>query len=582
MTAVFLVLILYMLPGWIQNPSRIIEFFVLLAAGLAVDTIVNTVRFKKPACAVSAAVTSGILYILVPGVPLWGMLAGMVFGLVFGKHVWGGTGKNPINPAITGILFLSFIFHINFPLFNTTLLLLPAAALSIPFIYFRPYAAPGFMAGMALSLLLVRGMPVESIITFGVIFFGCLVITDPVTVTNHPAAGAAAAFLSAFLPVLFSGTLQALCLGILGLNIVSAVLEGSFQRLHNANSPFRLGRAIPFTMEVPVTDLAGEAEPSDEGMLPDSGEEILRRIEKNDVFGFGGAAYSTYDKIKAVLQSEAERKYLLINGVECDPGLIHDKWIMRKYPEKILKGIEALKKSINLEDSVLAVKDIEGLSFTEDLRIVKVRDFYPAGAERILIKEVLHRFVPRERVPAEEGILVLNVQTVLSIYEAVYNNKKADSRYLTAADVKTKKGQVVRVKLGTRVSDIVQRLYPNACYCFTGGGLMQSRSALDEDIVDKAVNFVAVGDFPRYKESPFCSRCGLCARRCPEGLKVYAIAECVDRGSFQKAGSLGAQRCISCGICSCVCLGGRNLSSRMKSAREYLNSNKVEERTAEE
>lgn len=48
--------------------------------------------------------------ILPPSIPLWQAALGISFGVVIGKEVFGGTGKNFLNPALTGRAFLFFAF----------------------------------------------------------------------------------------------------------------------------------------------------------------------------------------------------------------------------------------------------------------------------------------------------------------------------------------------------------------------------------------------------------------------------------------------------------------------------------------
>ncbi|MEM9014910.1 MAG: NADH:ubiquinone reductase (Na(+)-transporting) subunit B [Pseudomonadota bacterium] len=45
-----------------------------------------------------------------PDVPLWQVALGISFGVVIGKEVFGGTGKNFLNPALTGRAFLYFAY----------------------------------------------------------------------------------------------------------------------------------------------------------------------------------------------------------------------------------------------------------------------------------------------------------------------------------------------------------------------------------------------------------------------------------------------------------------------------------------
>jgi Na+-transporting NADH:ubiquinone oxidoreductase subunit B len=55
---------------------------------------------------------SSMLYTLImpPDIPLWQVALGISFGIVIGKEVFGGTGKNFLNPALTGRAFLYFAY----------------------------------------------------------------------------------------------------------------------------------------------------------------------------------------------------------------------------------------------------------------------------------------------------------------------------------------------------------------------------------------------------------------------------------------------------------------------------------------
>ena len=55
---------------------------------------------------------SGMLFPLTlpPDIPLWQVALGIMFGIVFGKEIFGGTGRNFLNPALTGRAFLYFSY----------------------------------------------------------------------------------------------------------------------------------------------------------------------------------------------------------------------------------------------------------------------------------------------------------------------------------------------------------------------------------------------------------------------------------------------------------------------------------------
>lgn len=61
--------------------------------------------------------------ILPPTTPLWMVGVGILFGVVFGKEIFGGTGRNPFNPALVARIFVT----VAFPAAMTTKLKVPFA-----------------------------------------------------------------------------------------------------------------------------------------------------------------------------------------------------------------------------------------------------------------------------------------------------------------------------------------------------------------------------------------------------------------------------------------------------------------------
>lgn len=61
----------------------------------------------------SAIVTAVLLALAIPTIaPWWIIVSGILFAIIIGKHVYGGLGYNPFNPAMVGYVFLL----ISFPL----------------------------------------------------------------------------------------------------------------------------------------------------------------------------------------------------------------------------------------------------------------------------------------------------------------------------------------------------------------------------------------------------------------------------------------------------------------------------------
>lgn len=78
-------------------------------AGGAVEVLFAAARKKQIH---EGFLVTGMIFPLTlpPTIPLWMVAVGSAFGVMFGKEVFGGTGRNIFNPAITGRIFLSIAF----------------------------------------------------------------------------------------------------------------------------------------------------------------------------------------------------------------------------------------------------------------------------------------------------------------------------------------------------------------------------------------------------------------------------------------------------------------------------------------
>lgn len=84
-------------------------YLVTLAVGGVWEVLFATVRGHEVN---EGFLVSSMLYTLImpPDMPLWQVALGISFGIVIGKEVFGGTGKNFLNPALTGRAFLFFAY----------------------------------------------------------------------------------------------------------------------------------------------------------------------------------------------------------------------------------------------------------------------------------------------------------------------------------------------------------------------------------------------------------------------------------------------------------------------------------------
>ncbi len=84
-------------------------FVVVHVVGLGIEIV--TAQIRDLEVTEGFLVTGALLpLILPPTIPLWQVAMGTAFGLIIGKEVFGGTGMNFLNPALTCRVFLFFAY----------------------------------------------------------------------------------------------------------------------------------------------------------------------------------------------------------------------------------------------------------------------------------------------------------------------------------------------------------------------------------------------------------------------------------------------------------------------------------------
>ncbi len=104
-------------------------------AGISVEFMFAVVRKHK---IYEGFFVTGLIFPLVlpPTTPLWVVAVGVMFGVLFGKEMFGGTGRNIFNPALVGRLFIT----IAFPAIMTTSWLMPITDATFTDKWLTPFA----------------------------------------------------------------------------------------------------------------------------------------------------------------------------------------------------------------------------------------------------------------------------------------------------------------------------------------------------------------------------------------------------------------------------------------------------------
>lgn len=84
-------------------------------------------------------------------------------------------------------------------------------------------------------------------------------------------------------------------------------------------------------------------------------EHFLQKLKDSGLVGMGGGCFPVIEKINIFLSSNKSNKKIIINAVECEPGLKHDEWLLHNRKEEIVAGIDYIKNALGVSDVTIAV-----------------------------------------------------------------------------------------------------------------------------------------------------------------------------------------------------------------------------------
>ena len=161
-------------------------------------------------------------------------------------------------------------------------------------------------------------------------------------------------------------------------------------------------------------------------------EDILQKVKSAGVVGAGGAGFPTYAKLADGVET------IIVNGAECEPLLKVDQQLMALRPDRMIRGLEAVMDATGAREGIIVIKAKykDGIAALEQnltggrIRIHLLDDFYPAGDEPVIVQEVTGRAVPQGGIPLKVGCVVVNVETLLNVADAL-DNTPVTRKYLT-------------------------------------------------------------------------------------------------------------------------------------------------------
>jgi len=319
-----------------------------------------------------------------------------------------------------------------------------------------------------------------------------------------------------------------------------------------------------------------------------SRQELRERIAAAGIVGLGGAGFPA--DVKLDVKPTVKLDTLLLNGAECEPYITCDHRIMVEFAGEILEGARILMTVLgiaycaigvenNKPDAIAALNDaIErsdpGDGFRIEVKPLAVK--YPQGSADQIMQSVTGRVRPSGQRSSSIGIIVQNVYTTKTIYDAVVLKKPLTERVISVTG-----GGIVRpanllVKIGTPISEIVDYLggVTHDLRKVVVGGPMMGFAISDLSVpitkTTPGVLFLTRSEVTSQAYGP-CIRCGFCLDACPMGLEPNMIGIYVEAGKGAETEKFGlVDDCFECGSCAYACPAKRPLVQFIRLAKQEI------------
>ncbi len=321
-------------------------------------------------------------------------------------------------------------------------------------------------------------------------------------------------------------------------------------------------------------------------------KELQKIIQTCGVVGAGGAGFPTYMK----LTDSADT--IILNCAECEPLLKLHRQLLQEHAYEIMKTFHMIAETVGASDAIIGVKKsyvqtINALNQHLDefpgMRLHLLDEVYPMGDEVVLIYEATGRVVRPGGLPIDQGVVVLNVETVYNVWRAVEKEKPVTDKYVSVV-AEVRHPVTVRVPLGCTLDEVVAQAGGVTAEdpVYVVGGPMMGRIGRGDEPVTKTTNAILVlpkdhtivrkkdrsSSIDLKRAASICCQCNTCTDLCPRSNLGHPI----NPARFMRAASnrnfrdlhpyLDSAFCSSCGVCEMYAcpqsLSPRSLLADMK------------------
>ena len=246
---------------------------------------------------------------------------------------------------------------------------------------------------------------------------------------------------------------------------------------------------------------------SDPNLKPpvvNSQEDLIKAVRASGLVGLGGAGFPTHVKLNPSPEAKAGIDTLIINAAECEPYITADVREIIENSWDIMSGVYTVSELLEVKNAYIAIEDnkpeaikiMENIASKDDehgdtVKVKVLPSRYPQGAEKVIIDQCTGREVPPGKLPADVGVVVMNVASVATLARFLKTGMPLVTKRLTVDGSAIKEPKNVRVPIEVLVKDVIEfcgGYKEEPAKLLYGGPMMGTALASDEMPIMKQDN----------------------------------------------------------------------------------------------
>lgn len=293
--------------------------------------------------------------------------------------------------------------------------------------------------------------------------------------------------------------------------------------------------------------------------VPLTAESPLELIKQAGIVGAGGAGFPAHVKFAKPIPHGT----VIANAAECEPLLHHNIQYIEQHPEVIIRGIQIIMDIVQADTGYIVIKTKHLKALTalgkacKGLSNVSVKilpDMYPAGDERVIVREVLGTVLEPGALPSTANTVISNVETIKNIVQAVDFKRPVITKDVTVGGLVKNPSVFLDVPIGSTVQEYIQKCggYVEPYGELVLGGPFTGKRGTPEAVITKTLGGILIGmPFPQEtrKMGVIGCECGAGIERLKEiaaGMGAQVVAETTCKRMVDVNGRL---RCDLPGVC---------------------------------